>query len=116
MRKEMEKSLFKKLIWPKSAHVELLSKILGEEKTMELISFFANRPVNERLVRFPKKVVILKLVTFYFGQKEKRGEMTWPEIMNELKGKFRTLKELGLSRKEVKRLYKQRLKEISKGR
>ena len=112
----MEKSLFRKLIWPKSAHIELLSEILGEEKTMELICFFANRPVDERLIRFPKKVTILKSLAFYYGQEVQNERMTWDEVMNELKGKYRTLKEVGISRKEIKRLHKQKVKDILKGK
>ena len=83
------------------------------------MALFKNRSEEERIVRFPKSQTILKCLAYYYGQKVERGELSWKEVMRELKGDYPTLKELRketklkISQKEMKKLFHQRKREIA---
>lgn len=114
----MEKTLFKKLSWPKNIHMDLLSEVIPEDLLLKLLELFRDRSEEERIVRFPKRQTILKCLAYYLGERVESGEISWKEAMQEWKGDYRTLKELGeerigmkTSRKELKNLHQQRKKE-----
>lgn len=116
----MEKSLFKKLEWPMNTRMDLLAEVLPEDSLVRVLTSFKDRSEEERCVRFPKSQTILKCLAYYYGQRvEKRGELSWKEVMKELKGNYPTLKELRketklkISQKEMKKLFQQRKKEIA---
>jgi len=116
----MEKTLFSKLNWPKNSRMNLLSEIIPKDFLVRLLGLFMDRSEEERIVRFPKAQTILKCLAYYYGQQVERGELSWKEVMRELKGwgNFKTLKELRketklkISQKEMKKLFQQRKKEI----
>lgn len=112
----MKKALFSKIIWPKNSRIDLLSEVLPEDMLMKLITHFSDKSEEERIVRFPNKQTIREIIFHFYGTLVAQGTMSWDEVMIELKGKYKTLKELGFDRKEVKRLYFQRSKEILKER
>ena len=104
----MDKSIFWKLSWPTSSKMHILGEILDDETLFNLIKHFRNRKQEDRIVRFPKQQTIQKLVAYYFGRKVECGEMTWEDAMKKLKGSLKFLKDAGLSRKNIKRLFAQR--------
>ncbi|MCK4500101.1 hypothetical protein KAU11_06350 [Candidatus Babeliales bacterium] len=118
----MEKSLFTKINWPVNTCMDLLAEVLPEDLLLKLLSLFMGKSEGKRCVRFPKRQTILKCLAHYFGQRVERGELTWKEIMRELKGNYPTLKQLrketklNISQKEMKKLCAQRRKEIQNER
>lgn len=62
----------------------------------------------------PSKSLLKKVVCYYYGKRVKDGKMSWPQAMKRLREGFGTLKEAGLEREALKRLYEQRKREISK--
>ena len=116
----MENTLFTKLNWPKNTRMDLLAEVIPEDLLLKLLKLFRDRSEEERIVRFPKAQTILKCLAYYYGQQVERGELSWKEVMRELKdwGNFKTLKELRketklkISQKEMKKLFQQRKKEI----
>jgi len=115
----MENTLFAKLNWPKNTRMDLLAEVLPEDLLIKLLKLFRNRSEEERIVRFPKLQTIRKCLAYYLGERVESGEISWKEAIQEWKGDYRTLKELGekrigmkASRKELKNLHKQRKKEI----
>lgn len=101
----MDKSIFSKLTWPNSLKMHILGEILDNETLFKLIKHFRNRKQKDRIVRFPKNQTILKLVAYYIGKKVESGEMTWAEALKKLKGSWKFLKDAGLSRKNIKKLF-----------
>ena len=114
----MEKDLFKKLSWPVNTRMGLLAEVIPEDLLIRLLTLFMDRPEEERIVRFPKRQTVLKCLAYHYGEKVERGELTWKEVMKELKGDYPTLKKLRektrlkISQKEMKKLHAQRVKEI----
>ena len=118
----MENTLFAKLNWPKNTRMDLLAEVLPEDLLIKLLKLFRDRSEEERIVRFPKLQTIRKCLAYYLGERVESGEISWKDAMQEWKGDYRTLKELGeerigmkTSRKELKNLHKQRKKEIENG-
>ena len=103
-----------KLNWPQKSGLQKIGKILPEDYLIDLILHFANKSKKERIIEFPSLHVLKKIVCYHYGTLVEKEKMSWDEVMEELKEKFKTLKELDISRKEVKRLYLQRQKEIEK--
>lgn len=90
----MEKSLFSKLMWLKNTRMDLLAEVIPEDLLLKLLSLFMGKSEEERIVRFPKRQTILKCLAHYYGQRIERGELSWKEVMKELKGDYPTLKKL----------------------
>jgi len=115
----MEKNLFSKLNWPTNTHMNLLAEIIPEDLLLRVLTLFKDRSEEERMVRFPKSQTIVKTLAYYYGQRVERGELSWKEVMKELKGHYPTLKQLRketklkISQKEMKKLFQQRMKEIN---
>lgn len=105
-------SLLSKLAWPRTYRVHELAEILDEKSLLSLLIYFADKSPKERTFLFPRRQVIRKVLSHYYGQKVEAGELSWDEVMEILKGKFESLKQIGISRKEIKRLHRQRSEEI----
>jgi len=109
-------NIFKELAWPTSCRIELLKEALGEEILEKLINHFMDKSEAERMIRLPKRQTIRKLIAYHFGKKVYFGEMSWSEVLKQMREKGQTLKELNLSKKEMMRLFEQRKKEIENER
>lgn len=105
-----------KLSFPKNTNMNLLTQVLTEREVVKLLNFFADRPPEERIIRLPRRKVILKAICFFYGEQVSLGKMTWDEVVKELEIRFGNLAAVGLSEKEIKRLFDQRTKEIRKGK
>ena len=105
-------NIIRELSWPKNCHMDLLKEVLDEETLEKLISHFMDKSEAERMIRFPKRQTIKKLIAYHYGKKVYFGEMNWSDILKQMKEKRQTLKELNLSKKEMVRLFDQRKKEI----
>lgn len=101
------------LSWPKRLNLNILSEILPSELMGELIGQYADKPLSQRKITLPSRLNIRKCVAHRLGQLVSEGRMTWAEAMKKLKGGFR-LKDLNLTRKQMKNFYRQRQKEIAK--
>jgi len=111
-------SLIKKLSWPQNTRMYLLEKVLDEKSLERLIDFFKDRSETERIIRLPKRQTVKKLIAYHFGQKIESGEKTWSEIRQQMKNLMgrQALREFNITKKEMYRLYKQRLNEIKNGK
>lgn len=96
--------------------MNILSEVLDDDTLFRLIKHFSKMRKKDRIVYFPKNRTIDKLLAYYFGKKVENGEMDWPEVMRRLKGNLRFLKDAGLSRKNIKRLFAQRKIDLMKER
>ena len=110
------KSLFSKLAWPWAYRVHELSEILDEESLVALIIHFADKSPKERAFLFPRRQVIRKVLAHHYGTLVEQKKMSWDQVMKVLKGQFETLREVGITRKEVRRLYEQRCREKKRER
>lgn len=99
------------LHWPKRLNLGILSEILSEKMMGELIEEYANKPASERTIILPSRLIIRKCVGHYLGQEVAKGHLSWTLAMRKLKGGFK-LKDLNLTRKQMKRFFKQRNEEI----
>lgn len=104
----------KNFMFPANMKMELLSEILDEGTLWKLIIHFMDKSERTRMIRMPKRQTILKLLAFHYGSKVMRGETSWDEVMKSFKKEFDVLKNIGVSRKEFKRLFRQKFKEILK--
>jgi len=102
------------LSFPKGLNLDLLRDILPEKTFERLILENKDRGREERRIILPSLKTIRKCIFYHYGLRVFKKEMTWEEAMKELKGNFKTLKELGISRKDVKKHFKRRMKEIIK--
>lgn len=105
-------NIFKELAWPANCHMGLLREVLDEETLEKLINHFMDKSEEERMMRFPKRQTIKKLLAYHYGKKVHFGEMSWSEVLKQMKKKGQTQKELNLSKKEMVRLFEQRKREI----
>jgi len=105
-------NLLSKLAWPGNYRIHELAEVLDEKNLIALIIHFADRSPKERAFLFPRRQVIKKVLSHHFGKKVEDGELSWDEVMEDLKDRFTELKQIHITRKEVKRLFRQRRKEI----
>ncbi len=102
------------LNFPKAMNIDLLAEILPEKKLLELIISNCAKERKARKIMLPSKSCLKKLVCFYYGKRVADGKMSWPQAMKKLKEGFETLKQAGLEREAVKRLFFQRQREIKR--
>ena len=105
---------FSDLSWPKKYRMDEFKQILPEQLLAAMVVYFAGMRKDSRIIEFPSRHVLKKCIAHYFGTKVSKREMTWDDVMKELKRGFNTLNEIPISRKEIKRLFLQRKKEIKK--
>ena len=105
---------FSDLSWPKKYRLDEFAAILPERLLLALVGYFAGMEKGDRIVEFPSRHVLKKCLCHYYGTLVAEGKMSWDEVMGDLKEGFETLNEIPISRKEVKRLFLQRKKEIKK--
>ena len=105
----MRKIDFKKLSWPANTNMDLLAKALTERELIKLLKFFSNRSEKDRIIRLPRKAIIVKCLIFAYMEQVSAGKMDEKEALSELRLK---LGYLCPEKKEIKRLYYQRKKEI----
>ena len=105
---------FKDLNFPSRLNLELLSTIVPEDKLIGLIKKNATKSRLERRIILPSHRCISKVIAYYFGERVEKGKMNWYQVMEKLKttGRAKDLASVGLDRKEIKRLFAQRKKEI----
>lgn len=100
--------------FPKAMNIDLLAEILPEKKLLELFLENRDKDRKQRRIMLPSKSCLKKLVCFYYGKRVADGKMSWPQAMKKLKEGFETLKQAGLEREGVKRLFLQREREIKR--
>lgn len=109
----MKKIKVSDISWPRAMNLHVLSEILDEEELINLILKYAGKTRTERRIILPSKKCIKKCLSYYLVEKH---EGNFDEVMRELKGASRFLKEAGLRRDKIKQLYHQRKLEILKER
>jgi len=62
----MKKINFKKLSWPGSSRMNLMSEALTEKELLKLLNFFADRSENDRIIRLPRQAMIIKSIVFFY--------------------------------------------------
>lgn len=102
------------LDFPKAMNLDLLAKILPEKKLMDLILSNCTKERKARRIILPSKSCLKKVVCYYYGKRVDGGKMNWSQAMKKLREGFDTLKEAGLEREAIKRLFLQREREIQR--
>lgn len=105
---------FGELNFPSGLNLKLLSSVISENKLKNFIKENAGKSRRERRIVLPSHRCISKVIAYYYGKRVEEKEMNWSEVMKILKtaGGLKDLISAGLERKEIKRLYKQRCREI----
>ena len=104
---------FKKLSWPASTKMDLLSEALTERELSKLLEFFADKSESDRIIRLPRRAIIIKAIIFFYMELIDARKISKTKALAELK--------LKLGKRcpnywECKRLYQQRKKEILTGK
>jgi hypothetical protein len=108
-------TLFDELNWPKALNLDLIKGLISRDDFLNLVLKNLGKDRKERRIVLPSKACLKKCIAFHFGELVAKGEMEWPQVIEELKkGTGKSIKGLGLFRAELKRLHQQRAKEISK--
>ena len=102
------------LSFPKGLNLDLLEKILPEEKFMEFILKYSGEQRFRRRIILPSHQCLKKVFCHYLWKLIKEKRITWEEVKADFKDEIKTLKFLDLTKYEVERLYKQRKIEILK--
>lgn len=108
----MNKIDYKELNFPRGLNLDLLAKILPEDKLMGFLVKHSKEDRLKRRIILPSRKTMKKVLCFYIWSQIKEEKTTWEKIKSELKSEFKTLKALDITKAEVKRLYNQRFMEI----
>jgi hypothetical protein len=103
---------FRDLNWPKGLNLDLLLPIVPQAMLLNFVLENATNNRRKRRIILPSQCCVKKVVAHFFGTQVEHGSLSWDDVMLLLKGKHRYLLEVGLSLKEIKRLYKKRCSEI----
>jgi hypothetical protein len=104
---------FRKLSFPKGLNLELLKPFLTEQKLRKLIAGSAKKSRRERKVILPSDVCLRKIICHWLWNEILAGRTTWPKVKAQLK-KSAMLKDLKFDKVAIKRLWRQREREILK--
>lgn len=52
----------------------------------KIIEQYADRPLSERIIVLPSRLIIRKCAGHYLGQQVSQGRLTWAQAMKKLKG------------------------------
>ena len=104
--------LFSELNFPRKLNLRPLEKILSEKELEMMVMSHLDKDRLKRRIVLPSQKCYRKVIAYFFGCQVEEGKMTWDEVMERIRGGFKSLKEIGDSRKKVKRLFLQRKKEI----
>jgi len=109
----MIKINFTELAWPKGLNLNKLQDFLSEEKLKKIIIENLNNSRKERIIILPSKKCAKKILAHFLMTQVQQGNITMEKLLKELK-KQGFWEELGLDKKQLKRLYRQRSREIIK--
>jgi len=107
----MIKINFTELMWPKGLNLSKLQPYFTQEKLKKIIIKNLNNSRRERMIILPSKKCAKKILAHFLMTQVQQGNITMDQLMKELR-KTGFLEELGLDKKQLKRLYKQRCDEI----
>jgi len=109
----MQEIDFQKLSFPRGLNLHLLSGFLSELELKEMIVNNCRKIRTARRIILPSKKLLKKVICHYLVKKYAEN---YDAVVADLKGDSRLLKNIGVDRKQIRQLYKQREKEIKKGR
>jgi len=109
----MQEIEFQKLSFPRGLNLGLLQGFLSEQELRRIIIENCRKTRVERRIILPSKKCLKKILCHYLVEKY-QGD--YNKVMADMKDGFKTLKQLGIDRKQVRQLHKQREGEIKKGR
>jgi len=108
----MKEIRFSQLRFPKGLNLDLLAEVLSERKFREFIAKFSKEKRKDRRIILPSHSCIKKVFFHYLWNEIESGKMSWEQVKKDFRRDFKSLKEAGISKKVVKKLYVQRQKEI----
>ena len=103
---------YSKLCWPEGLNLNILFTVLSERNLRALLSQHSQEERRARRIILPSHKTIKKVIFHYIWSLVENGEISWDEVKGDFKKEFGTLREANISKKEMKRLYVQRRKEI----
>jgi len=109
----MIKINFTELMWPKGLNLNKLRDFLSEEKLKKIIISNLNNSRRERMIILPSKKCAKKVIAHFLMSQVQQDDITMDQLMKDSKLR-KVLEELGLDKKQLKRLYRQRSREIIK--
>jgi len=104
---------FNLLAWPKGLNLSKLQPYFTQEKLKKIIIKNLNNSRKERIIILPSKKCAKKILAHFLMTQVQQGNITMEKLLKELK-KQGFWEELGLDKKQLKRLYRQRSREIIK--
>ena len=103
---------FSELNWPRKLNLRPLRKFLTERELEMMVMSHLDKDRLKRRIVLPSQKCYRKVIAYHFGCLVEEGKLSWSEVMERIKGSFKTLKELNISRRKVRQLFLQRKKEI----
>ena len=98
---------------PKGLNVDFLLRFLSEEELMAVIGDMADKPREQRKIILPSRSCMRKCLIYYLVEKHK-GDFS--KVMDVLRDNGSVLASHGHYISNIKRLYKQRKREIKNER
>ena len=109
---KMKKIKFSDLSWPKGLNLHLLREFISEDKLMKLIMAHVDDDRETREIILPSRKTAKKVFAHWLA---KQHNWNWDAVMDDLRdGEIVWLRNLGLSREQLKRFAMQREREIER--
>jgi len=108
----MRRIEYSKLCWPAGLNLDILFIVLSERNLRALLSQHSQEERRARRIILPSHKTIKKVIFHYIWGLVENGEISWDEVKRDFKKEFGTLKEANISKKEMRRLFRQRKKEV----
>ena len=107
---------FENLAWPKGLHLNILKDILSADDSTDFILKRSILDRKNRRIILPSWKTFVKVVCHFLWSLIEKEEATWDEVEKYIRDNFGTLEKFAVSKFQVKRLYRQREKEMKNGK
>ncbi len=112
----MPKIDFKELQWPKGLNLSQLAKLLPEDALRKIIARNCRLQRKERRIILPSLACCKKVLAHRMWKRILNSETSWEKEKEDLQKEFGTIANVKIKKSMVKKLYKQREREIAKER
>jgi len=108
----IKKIEFKNLAWPKGLNLGILEEIMKAKNPTDFILMRTILDRKQRRIILPSWATFVKVFCHYLWGLVEKETVTWQEVKKYIQDNFGTVENFAFSQFQVKRLYRQREKEI----
>lgn len=106
--------LLEDLNFPKDLNLDILIQNMPERKMRSILGEYKHSNLQDRRITLPSLKCMKKVLCHYFYSRVVNGTMTWDEIKGHIRQMCQTLESVGMTKKQVKKQFFQREKEIAR--